>query len=488
MKGAVVNNILSKKKEKITVRCVGMSSVQVTGSSYLVECPTGEKILLDCGLSQSSKPYEDYKINKRKFDFKPSDITAVIISHINCDHYCLIPKFIHDGGNCNIYLSEETLDFVKPMLEDSAKIMERDAMSFTKKYKKQHSPIYSEEDVKESLNYFRGCSKNEIHYITENVWFKLIPAGHIFGSCQIELYIKMPSGVIRKIAYSGDIGNILFEQPFVENFQPITKCSMYIGETTYNEKSRSCKKDQREKDIETIENVIRQTCIDKKGIVLIPTFALQRTETMLYMLWKIFKDDENFNIPIVVDSPLAVSLIDCFYNNLSGEWLEIFKQILSWKNLKIIRTVEESMACVADNSPKIVCSSSGMLTQGRSILYLKKILPRSNCSILTCGYMAEGGIGWKIKNNPMQKTITIDKKPYKNKCDIKNLSSFSSHMQYEQLLNYYTNLSNNGCEIIWLVHGDKEKLSFKEELEKRVRKILKTTKIVATNRDTVARI
>ena len=209
---------------------------------------------------------------------------------------------------------------------------------------------------------------------------------------------------------------------------------------------------------------------------------------MLYTLWNIFKDDKNFNIPIVVDSPLAVALLDCFYNNLNGEWLEIFKQILSWKNLRIIRTVEDSVACVGDTSPKIICSSSGMLTQGRSILYLKKILPRSNCSILTCGYMTEGGIGWKIKNNPTQKTITIDKKPYKNRCDIKNLNSFSSHMQYEDLLNYYTNLANNGCEIVWLVHGDKNKNLFKDELEKRVRKIFKTTKIVSTNRETVAKI
>ena len=201
-----------------------------------------------------------------------------------------------------------------------------------------------------------------------------------------------------------------------------------------------------------------------------------------------FKDDKDFNIPVVVDSPLAVALLDCFQKNLTGEWLEIFNQMMSWKNLKIIREVEESMACVEDSSPKIICSSSGMLTQGRSILYLKKILPRSNCSILTVGYMAEGGIGWKIKNCPSQKTITIDSKAYVNRCDIKCLDSFSSHMQYEELMNLYVNLANNGCEIIWLVHGDKGKIQFKEELENRIRKILKTTKVVATNRDTVARI
>ena len=486
MKGGLTT--LSKKKDKIIVKCVGMSASEVTGSGYLVECPTGEKILLDLGLYQSNKPFEDYKINKRKFDFKPSEITAVIISHINCDHYCMLPKFVHDGGNCNFYLSEETVDFVKPMLEDSAKIMERDVIGFSKRYKKEYSPIYTMDDVEKSLPYFRGCSKNEEHYITKNVWFKLIPAGHIFGSCQIELYVKLPSGVIKKIAYSGDLGNIIFEQPFVEDFKPITKCSMYIGECTYNDEKRSAKKGQRKKDLEVMENVIRQTCIDRHGIVLIPTFALQRTETILYTLWKMFKDDENFNIPIIVDSPLAVALLDCFHANLKGEWLDIFEEILSWKNLRIIRTVEESMSCVEDNAPKVICSSSGMLTQGRSIMYLKKILPRDNCSILTVGYMAQGGIGWKIKNNSKQKTITIDNVAYKNRADIKCLDSFSSHMQYEQLINYYTNIANNGCETIWLVHGDKGKLKFKEDLDKKINGILKTTKIVATNKDTVARV
>lgn len=477
-----------KKKDKVIVKCIGMSSVEVTGSGYLVECPTGESVILDFGIYQSSKPYEDYKINKRKLSFKASEIDAVIISHINADHYCMLPYAKKHGLNCPIFLSEETIDFVKPMFEDCAKIMLRDAESFNKKLKHEHEPIYTIDDVNDTLPLLRGCTKNEFHYISDNVWFRLINAGHIFGSCQIELYVKMPSGSIKKIAYSGDLGNILFEQPFVENFEPITKCSLFIGETTYNEPNRSVKKNQREKDKELIKNVIIQTCIDKKGIVLIPTFALQRTETMLYTLWNIFKDDKSFKIPIIVDSPLAVILLDCFKKNLQGGWLDKFNEMMNWENIKIIRTVEDSIACVVDDSPKIVCSSSGMLTQGRSILYLKKILPRSNCSIITCGYMAEGGIGWKIKNNPTQKTITIDQKAYPNRCDIKCATSFSSHMQYEELMNYYTNIANNGCDIIWLVHGDKNKLKFKEELEKRISKINKTTRVVATNKDTVARI
>ena len=153
-----METIGKKKKDKITVHCIGMSSCEVTGSGYFVECPTGEKILLDLGIFQSSKPYEDYKINKRKFDFKPSEIDAVIISHVNADHYCLLPKAVHEGLKCNIYTASENIDFVKPMLEDSAKILDRDAQSFNRKFKREHLPVYTLEDVYSTLPLFRGCT------------------------------------------------------------------------------------------------------------------------------------------------------------------------------------------------------------------------------------------------------------------------------------------------------------------------------------------
>lgn len=486
----MVINISSKKHkgEKIRVRCVGMSSSEVTGSGYLVECPTGEQILLDCGLYQSGNVYQSYKINKRKFDFKPRDITAVLISHINADHYCLLPKFVAEGGNCNIYISEETLDFTKPMLEDSARIMERDAEMLSRRYGKDLSPVYRVEDVQRTELLFRGCAKDQMHKISENVSFRFVSAGHIFGSCQIELYITLPTGIVKKICYSGDIGNSMFEHPFIDDYEPTVKCNMFIGETTYNNPKRSAKRNQRKKDLETIEETIRETCFDNKGIVLIPTFALQRTETMLYALWKIFGDDPEFDIPVVVDSPLAVKLLDCFKDNLTGYWKEEFDAMMKWKNIKVIKDYDTSMACVMDTSPKVVCSSSGMLTQGRSIQYLKRILPRKNCCILTCGYMVEDSLGWKIKNRSAQKTITIDKKPCKNRCKVKSLESFSCHAQYQQLMNTYVDVADRGCEVIWLVHGDKGKVDFKKALERRIAKICKTTKVVATNKDTVAHI
>lgn len=483
-------SISKKSKDKITVRCVGPSATNVTGSGYLIECPTGEQILLDCGLYQSANAYESYKINKRKFKFKPKDITAVIISHINADHYCLLPKFVAEGGDCNIYISEETVAFTKPMLEDSANIMERDVKFFKKKYKGDFSPIYTPDDVERTLPHFVGVSKGATHKISDNVSFRLVSAGHIFGSCQIELFITLPSKVTKKICYSGDLGNIMFEQPFVEDYEPIEKCNMFIGECTYNDPKRSAKKRQREKDEQVLEDTIREVCLEKKGSVLVPTFALQRTETMLYELYKLFGHDKDFHVPILVDSPLAVKLFGCFDDNLpdDSEYREVFDDIRNWKNVKFVSHYEDTMAYIADPAPKIICSSSGMLNKGRSVLWLQNLLPKRNCCVITCGYMGEGTLGWKIKNVGKQKSLTVDGKVCPNRCKIKNLESFSSHMQYQQLMNTYVDLAKNGCETIWLVHGDSGKVKFKEELEKRIHKACKTTKVVATNKDTVARV
>lgn len=474
------------KKQKVEIRFLGRSSTEVTGSIILVECPTGEKILLDYGLYQSPNLLEQYKVNTQKLDFKPSDITFVAISHLNIDHLGLIPKLLADGANCPVYMYYPNIEFVPTMLKDSAKIMDRDTITLKRRYKKEYKPIYNLEDAENSLSHFLGCNKNEIIQITENIGIKFVPAGHIFGSTQIMLYIKSSSGHIDVISYSGDIGNIIFEQPFVEPFEPIIKSTVFIGECTYNNPLRSAKKEHREKDLEVIKSVVTQT-IDNKGMVLVPCFALQRMETMLYTLWSIFGKDANFNTQIVVDSPLAVELLDRFEENLEGEYSKLLNVILNWDNVKIIRTIEESQLCVEDSSPKIILSSSGMLTQGRSILYLKKVLPKQNCAIITCGYMADGSLGKKIKDGK-QKTITIDNKAYPNRCSIHSLKSYSSHMQYEQLLSYYTNLANNGCKTICLVHGDEGKIEFKKALEESIRRINKTTKVVAVNSDTVTRL
>ena len=470
-------------KTKVIVRCVGPSATNVTGSSYLVECPTGEKILLDHGMFQSCSCIETYRVNKKTYDFKPKEITAVIVSHAHLDHQGLIPRLYKEGFRGTTYISNESIRFCKPMFEDSVKIFERETASYERKYKKQCSLVYDLNDVELALEHFEGVENYEPIYISENVWFKYINSYHIWGSRQILLYVKKPNGQTIKIAFTGDLGNTIFEQPFVRKLDEIDKCNLLIGEATYNTPEKSCKKYQRNVDIEILKSTIQETCVEKKGNLLIPAFALQRVETILYYLWMTYKDDENFKIPVILDSPLGLKLLeDGYMNMLSLEWLDILKEMLSWKNLKIIRDYEESFACVQDDTPKIIIASSGMASQGRCLLHLQKILPNPNNTILTCGYMADGTIGAKIVSG--QKTITIDSKTYPNRCKLETLKSFSGHMQYEQLLDYYTKISENGCMAIWIVHSNSKKEEFANALRNRIRDIFKTTKVISTKEDT----
>ena len=186
-----------------------------------------KKILLDCGLYQNSNLAESHRVNTQKLDFKPSEITFAAISHLNIDHLGLVPRLFAEGADCPVYMYYPNIELVPIMLADSANIMERDAITLTRRLKREILPIYNLSNVEKALSHFKGCAKNEIIQITENVGLKFIPAGHIFGSTQIVLYIKSPSGHIDTVAYSGDIGNVIFDQPFVEDFEPIVKCGVF---------------------------------------------------------------------------------------------------------------------------------------------------------------------------------------------------------------------------------------------------------------------
>ena len=475
------------KGNKVIVRAVGMSSTSVTGSAYIVETPTGEKLLLDYGLYQSNHPYEDFKINSKKPDFKPEELTAIFITHSHADHLSRVPLLVKYGFTGNIYISDKTIDFLEPLLLDSAKIMERDSFMFSKKLGKNIEPLYNAEDVLNTLPRFRGVRYDDEIKITDNVSVVFTDAGHVFGSAQLSLFVRTPSNSIKKISFTGDLGSTTFDNPFVGEFKPIVKTNLLIGEATYNSPSRTVKKEQREKDLEKLESVIRETCLEKKSRVLIPVFAYSRTEIILYYLYKIFGNDPTFKIPIIIDSPLAVKLLKCFEDNLTGKDKEVFDEMLAWKNVKIIKEYEESAAVIKDLSPKVVLSSSGMLTQGRSTLYLQEMLPKKDCHIVLCGYQAEGTVGRKIKDGKYEE-IKINGKMYKNNANLTVLTSFSGHMDCCSLLNYYTNIANNGAESILLVHSDENKVEFKKLLEERVSKIGKTTKIISANRDQVVRI
>lgn len=469
------------KKDKVRVTFVGENSSSVTGSSTLIEYKD-KKVLIECGLYQSNNEKKDYEINTKKFKFKPKDIDYVFVGHTHIDHIGLIPRLYKEGCRADIICTHKTVEFMPHLLADSAFIMERSAQNLSRKKDIPLEPIYSKEDVDLSMRYVRGYDNEKIYTLDENISFSFINAGHIVGSAQLILYVKEDNGHVHKILYTSDLGNVQLEKPFVEPFQKETKANIVIAECTYGGIDRIITKKDRQKDIEKIKSVVEDTCLEKGGRVLIPSFSLDRTQFLLKILYDLFGENEDFDIPIVIDSPLTCKMTDVYKYVLEGEDKELIHKICKWENVKFISDANESKMCVADESPKVIISSSGMMTAGRVVHYTKSVLPDARCTILFCGFSAENSLAYKIKNGKEQKTISIDGKPYRNRCSIVDLRSFSSHMQREDMLNYYKQIN---CQAIYLVHGEmKGKVEFANELKEILQSENKTTHISVVNKGT----
>lgn len=473
---------MSKKKDGIRVEFVGENSMGVTGSCIYIETPT-KKMLLECGLYQSNNVKRDYEINSRKFKFKVKELDYIFVNHIHQDHLGLIGKLYKEGCKAQIIVTDKSVPFIEVMAKDSAYIMGKDAATLSKTTGRDIQPLYTEEDVNIMLDYIVGYEMNRLYMLDEDISFKFISAGHIIGSAQLILYIKDKKGHIQKILYTSDIGGSKLNKPFVEPFEKETKTGILIGECTYGSSDkREVKKKDIDKDIEKIRTVVLET-IDRGGSVLIPCFSLDRTQYMLSILYKMFANDKSFDIPIVVDSPLSCKITKIYQEILEGEDKELIDNICNWENVRFISDRDESMASVADKRSRILISSSGMLHAGRVLNYVKNILPDSKSTILFVGYSAQNTLATKIKNGSSQKSITIDGKPYKNRCSIIDLRSFSGHRQRNELLSYYKEVQ---CNNIYLIHGDTQgRIEFKKDLEALLSKENKTTKVIVPTKNSV---
>ena len=476
----------TKSKEKIRISFPSNSSEGVAGSQVLIECGKSKKtILVECGLIQENVSLlKQYQLNTKKFAFKPKNLDYVICLHTHADHIGLVPRLYKEGCKANIIMPTGNKKIMREMLLDSAKIMDRDAQFLTRKFKKEYSPIYANEDVYRAIEYVKEYERNIKIELDEDITIEFISSGHIINSCQAVLWVKNGSQ-IKKIVITSDLGNIKLEQSYVDKFEPIQNANLLIGETTYCNIKRSIKEKDREKDLEKIRSVILTTCVDQKGSVLIPVFALQRCQQMLTYLYDIFYEDSlkgNFNLPVYLSSPLASKICNLFIEELRDEeQREKWKKVLSWKNLIIVKDFEELESKMREDKPAVYCASAGMMNAGHSVYIASQLLPKSKNCILFCGYMAEGSLGAKIKSKST-KTVTIDGKPVPARCNIISLVSMSSHMQHDELLWYYSTFN---FDKIALVHGEfKDKLSFSKELQEEISKKNKTGKVTCVNKST----
>ncbi|MEG0580241.1 MAG: MBL fold metallo-hydrolase RNA specificity domain-containing protein, partial [Niameybacter sp.] len=238
----------------------------------------------------------------------------------------------------------------------------------------------------------------------------------------------------------------------------------------------------REKDLEKIYSVITDVCIERKSKVLIPIFSLDRCQLIMLLLYRMFKDDKSFEIPIIVDSPLAQKMCKLYCDTLVGDDLKLWREVMCWKNFKYPAEYCDSKAFMESDEPCVALAASGFMAAGRSRQWAKVLLPNHNAQILFVGYSSENALAGKIKYGNAQKTISIDGKQYRNRCGVTDLKSFTSHMQRNDMLDYYSSIN---CERICLVHGDmKGKLEFAEALKNEVSKRDRSTKIICVNKST----
>ena len=432
----------------------------VTGSNFLVEA-AGKKFLVDCGMFQGREELEEENYNP--FDYDPKEIDFMLLTHAHIDHSGRIPKLYNEGFSGPIYAQKATCDLCSIMLPDSGHIQEMEAEWKNKKRLRKGQetkpPLYTAEDAIKSQELFVPVKYDEIIQVDENIFVRFNDAGHMLGSSIIEVWTK-EDGKETKTVFSGDIGNN--DIPLLSSPTMIESCDYLVMESTYGSRLHM-KNDEK---AEIFLDVVSET-IDNGGTVVIPSFAVGRTQEILYELEKIKekKHDEEFNrkyktlmkVPVYVDSPLAISATEIFKKNTDlfedeiREKIEAGNNPLEFPGLKFTRTADESKALNESQEPSIIISASGMCDVGRIKHHLKHNIWNPKSTILFVGYQAPGTLGHSIVNGA--KKVTIFGEEMAVNARIEYIEGYSGHADQEWLMNFvYSFISKP--KHIFLVHGE----------------------------------
>ena len=457
----------SKGTVKPFVKFIGNSSTDVTGSCHLVRYKK-YCMLLDCGMIQGFDVATNYKMNLamlKKIHVK--DIDYIVLSHCHQDHSGLIPALYAKGCNAHLYVPNGSTQFLKLLWEDSMKIMQQDCQKLNNGGVKA-APFYTQEAIERALDRIIELPYEiPIPYqINEEITLTYYPANHIIHACQV--YLDFKDGTVHhRLGYTGDIGGY-WKQPFTMYRKTLPYVNLLIGENTYNKEARTNKPYDRDKDIEKIVSVVQDS-----HRVLIPCFSLQRTQILLRVLYTLWLDNVlPSNISVVLDSPLATRFCkiwtwDC--------------DVMRWDRLEVINEWAESKALMESNQHCIVLSASGFLVGGRIMEWLKCSLDNPCNTILFCGYSGDNNLASQIRYG--DKRLTIDGVEVDNQANIVELTSFSSHASYEELVEYYVKQCR--FDKLALVHGDmKYKPAFANKLQDMLVEQGKSSRVICVNADT----
>ncbi|WP_316798896.1 MBL fold metallo-hydrolase [Pedobacter frigidisoli] len=424
----------------------------VTGSKHLITLKNNTQILLDCGLFQGMGRVTD-KLNDY-FGFDATKVTYLVLSHAHIDHCGLLPKLVADGFSGTIFCTSATMDLARILMMDSAKIQMQDA-EFSNRHiregEEMEEALYTDQDVNKTLSQMKIVEYEEDFEIDQYITLRFTDAGHILGSAAVHLTIREDNQSIR-ITFSGDVGrygDLLLKSP-----QQFDQADYIILESTYG--------DSLHKDLDPIEelllDVINQTCKIKKGKVVIPAFAVGRTQELLYALNGLELKGKLPDVSYYVDSPLSSKATEILknhpevYNNGVKEVLKVDHDIFAFKGLRFIESVEESKALNQDPRPCVIISSSGMAEAGRVRHHIRNNISNHKNTILMVGYCEPNSLGGQLIAG--KKVVEIFRDEYDVKAEVQSIKSMSAHGDYEDLLHFLSCQNPAQVKQVFLVHGE----------------------------------
>lgn len=438
----------------------------VTGSKHLLHLDNGKKILLDCGLFQGRRKESD--VLNRHWGFEPRDIDYVLLSHAHIDHCGLLPKLVKDGFSGKIFCTPATYDLCSIMLPDSAFIQEGDAR-FENKHRAEVGkplvePLYTVEDATDCLSYFEQVEFDAVHSLPDcGLEFQFIENGHLLGSGSVNITVKAANRTVR-IAYTGDIGRM--KPNMLREPQPFPQADYILSESTYGDRLH----DDEHYTVDDLIKLVRETCVEKRGKLIIPAFSIGRTQEILFALDYLHSHSQLPQIDVYVDSPLSSKGTTIHRKHLglfNAQMQEYFRKDptpFAFPDLHFIESVDQSKALNTSDDPCIIISASGMMEAGRIRHHLLNHIDDPRNTLLIVGYCEPSTLGGKILAGADEVKIFGQYK--KVKARVEYVGSFSGHGDYKEMLHFLACQKPEKVKKVFLVHGDDDaQLAFRNRLK-----------------------
>lgn len=412
----------------------------VTGSKTLVE-HNETRILIDCGLFQGIKSLRD--LNWQPLAIEPATIDFVLLTHGHLDHCGWLPILVKNGFKGKIFCTAPTKQIAKLILADSAKIQEEEASKANQEHFSKHNPaepLYNVDDAERVTSYFRAIDQEIEVKLTENSYFKFFQSGHILGACSIELNVDG-----KVLVFSGDLGqddDVLMYPP-----KKPQKADYVFLESTYGNRLHP------QNDVLLDLEMIINTTINRGGNVVIPSFAVERAQTVMYLLWQLRLQNRIPDIPYIIDTPMGIKVLDIFNDNPKWHKLNPNQCEEMCSMFSMISDFEDTINAIYDKRPKVVIAASGMITGGRVLSYLERYIVKPENTVMLVGYQAEGTRGRKLVEGA--KEVKFYGKYYPVEAEIVLVEGLSAHGDQQDLLNWLSELKQKPQKI-FLVHGENE--------------------------------